>query len=241
MNLKTINMKRSIVLLLILISLGAAAQQGNQVILEPVNRRSFTLSGGFQLAFPRGEFNDNYEGTPFGIFAALSLPIANLPLEVGGGFVWNSMGNVGQAVDVINNLVPGRNSGDLFVKGNSYTYQLHGRVRPLDGRFRPYGELYTGLRSFRTTSELKLDNVFQASGDLVESDLTFIAGWAIGLKFQLIRGIFLELRYDNQVGSDASYIDPSSVVINDDGSFSFENLESKTNQRAISAGVAISF
>jgi hypothetical protein len=210
-------------------------------VLEPVNRRSFTLSGGFQLAFPNGEFNDNYEVTPFGIFAALSIPIANLPLEVGGGFVWNSMANVGQAVEIINQLVPERDSGDLSVRGNSYTYQLHGRVRPLDGRFRPYGELYTGVRSFRTTSELKLDNVFQSSGDLVESDLTFIAGWAIGLKFQLIRGIFLEVRYDSQVGGNATYIDPTSVIINDDGSFSFDNLESKTNQRAISAGVAISF
>lgn len=193
------------------------------------------------MAFPKGDFKDNYEGTPFGMYAALSIPIANLPIEVGGGFVWNSLARQSQAVDIINSIVPGRDRGDLFVKGNSYTYQLSGRVRPFDGRIRPYGELYAGVRTFNVTSELQLDNVNQGSGDVVESDFTFLAGWAVGLKYRLIPGIFLEVRYENQAGSEATYIDPTSVIIENDGSFSFDTKDSNTSQWALSLGVAISF
>ena len=228
-------------MILLVIPWSLLAQQGSQVLLEPVNRRSFTLSGGFQVVNPRGEFGENYEGNPFGIFTALSLPILDLPIEVGGGFVWNSLSSQSQSVSIQNNLVPTRDRGDLHVRGNAYTYQLHGRVRPLDGKFRPYGELFAGVRNFSVTSELQLDNVNQASGDLAERDFTFIAGWAVGLNYRLIPGIFLEARYDNQAGSEATYIDPTSVVIENDGSFSFGTKSSKTKQWAMSLGVAFSF
>lgn len=234
-------MRSLVVLFCILLPWSILAQQGNQVVLEPVNRRSFTLSGGFQLAVPQGEFSESYEGNPFGIFAALSIPIRNLPLEVGGGFVWNSLSSQSQSVNIQNVLVPTRDRGDLFVRGNAYTYQLHGRVRPFDGRFRPYGELFAGMRSFSVTSELQLDNVNQASGDIAERDFTFIAGWAVGLKYQLVPGIFLEARYDNQAGGDVTYIDPESVVIGNDGSFTYDTQNSQTKQWAMSLGVAFSF
>lgn len=234
-------MRRVLFLFCILMPWSLMAQQGNRVLLETVNRRSFTLSGGFQLVVPQGEFSENYEGNPFGIYAALSLPIRNLPIEVGGGFVWNSLSSQSQSVSIQNTLVPTRDQGDLFVRGNAYTYQVHGRVRPLDGRLRPYGELFAGVRNFSVTSELQLDNVNQASGDLVERDFNFIAGWAVGLKYQLVPGIFLEARYDNQSGGEVTYIDTESVVIGNDGSFSYNTKNSKTNQWAMSLGVAFSF
>lgn len=234
-------MNRLVILLCIAMPWSLFAQQEDQVLLEPVNRRSVTLSGGFQLVVPQEEFKENYEGYPFGIFAALSVPIRDLPLEIGGGFVWNSLSRQSQSVTIQNNLVPDRNRGDLFVRGNSYTYQLHGRVRPFDGTVRPYGELFAGVRNFSITSELQLDNANQASGDLAERDFTFIAGWAVGLSIQLITGVFLEARYDNQVGSKATYINPESVVIGNDGSFSYETRSSTTKQWAMSLGVAFSF
>jgi hypothetical protein len=111
----------------------------------------------------------------------------------------------------------------------------------LDGKLRPYGELFAGVRNFSVTSELQLDNVNQASGDLVERDFNFIAGWAVGLKYQLVPGIFLEARYDNQSGGEVTYIDTESVVIGNDGSFSYNTKNSKTNQWAMSLGMAFSF
>jgi len=235
-------MERFLLISLTCIPLWLFGQNGQeQFVIQEVDRRSFTLSGGFQLAVPQGDFADNYNGNLFGMYACLSVPLLDLPIEVGGGFVWNSLLTQGQGVEIINNLVPDRDEGELLVKGNAYTYQLQGRLRPLNGRFRPYGELYAGVRNFRITSELKLEDVNQASGDLIESDLTFMAGYAIGAKFQLIPVLFLELRYDNQTGSEATYIDPESVVIRDDGSFSYDTRSSKTNQWALSLGVAFSF
>lgn len=211
------------------------------VVVQNANRRSFTLSGGFQVAIPKGEFAENYDGNLFGMYASLSIPLLDLPIEVGGGFIWNSLSNESRGVEIVNNLVPDRDEGDLYVRGNSYTYRLQGRLRPLNGRFRPYGELFAGVRNFRITSELELEDFNQASGDLIESDLTFTAGYAIGAKFQLIPTLFLEFRFDNQSGSEATYIDPASVTIRDDGSFTYETRSSQTNQWAISAGVAFSF
>jgi len=234
-------MRKLVLLFCILLPWSLLAQNNNQVVLQPIERRSITLSGGFQLAVPQGDFDVSYDGNPFGIFAALSIPIRHLPIEVGGGFVWNSLSRQSQSVGIQNNLVPARDRGDLFVRGNAYTYQLHGRVRPFDGRFRPYGELFAGIRNFSITSELQLDNVNQASGDLIERDIAFMAGWAVGLKYQLIRGVFLEARYDNQAGGEVTYINPETVVIGDDGSFTYDTQDSKTNQWAISLGVAFSF
>lgn len=234
-------MRRLILLFCALMPVIGFAQQNDQILLERVNRRHFTLSGGFQLAVPTGEFRESYDGNPFGIFAALSLPIGNSPIEVGGGFVWNSLSSKSQSVNIQNNLVPNRDRGDLYVRGNAYTYQLHGRIRPLNGRLRPYGELFAGVRNFSVTSELELDNANQASGDLAERDFTFIAGWAVGLKYQLIEGIFLEARYDNQAGGEVTYINPETVVIENDGSFSYDTQSSQTNQWAMSLGIAFSF
>ena len=234
-------MKKLALLVLILSPWSLWAQQNDDLVLQQVNRRSFTLSGGFQVAVPTGEFAENYEGNPFGIYAGLSIPIMNTPLEVGGGFVWNALASQSKPVQVVNNLRPDRDDGDLYVRGNAYSYQLQGRVRPFDGRFRPYGELFAGVRTFSVTSELELENVNQASGDILEQDFTFIAGYAIGLKYQLFTGLFIEARFDRQTGSEATYIDPESVVINNDGSFSYDTRSSRTDQWAISAGIAFSF
>jgi hypothetical protein len=237
------NMKslKILFILTVLLTVQAYGQRSERVIVREVERRSLTISGGMTLAVPRGEFGENYEGNPFGLYGMLSIPFRNLPLEIGGGFVWHSMSRASSPVDLVNELVPERDEGDLEVRGNSYTYQLHGRLRPFNGRFRPYGELYAGVRNFRLTSELKVEDVFQASGDLVETDVTVIAGYAIGAKFELIPGFFLEGRFDSQAGSTATYVDPTSVVIENDGSFSFDTRDSETSQWAISLGVAFSF
>ncbi len=203
-------------------------------------RRGVTLSGGLQVAVPKGEFADNYAGLPFGVNAALSIPLLNLPFEIGGGFVWNRMGRSNQSVDIKNNLSNFDDPGKLEVNGNAYTYQIHGRLRPFNGRFRPYGEVFAGVRNFSIRSSLELDNVNQGSGDLLERDFTFLAGYAIGAKYELTPGIFLEARFDSQAGSRATYVDPESVEINTDGSFRYDTQSSRTDQWAISVGVAFS-
>ncbi len=227
--------------LCLLLSSGMMAQVlGDNEVLVVRERRGVTVSGGLQLAVPKGEFADNYGGYPFGVNASLSIPMLNLPFEIGGGFVWNGMGRSNRSVDILNTLSPEMNQGKLTVNGNAYTYQVHGRLRPFNGKFRPYGELFAGVRNFSIRSSLDLDNVNQASGDLLERDFTFLAGYAIGAKYQLTPGIFLEARFDTQAGSRATYVDPESVKIEQDGSFSYQTKSSRTDQWALSLGLAFS-
>lgn len=236
-------MKKSIpiTILLLLLILSAEAQNRQRGVVTVRERRSVTISAGLQLAVPKGEFADNYDGNPFGVNASVSIPLLGLPFEFGGGFAWNRMGGASQDVEIANNITGTRDRGKLNVNGNAYTYQLHGRFRPFDGKFRPYGELFAGVRNFSVRSELNLNNANQASGDLLERDFTFLAGYAIGAKYQLTTGIFIEARFDSQVGSRATYIDPESVVISDTGNFTYSNKNSRTDQWALSLGVAFSF
>lgn len=131
------------ILFLVLISSGYA-----QVIL-----RGPTLSAGVQLAVPRGEFASLYKGTPFGVNAAISIPFLGLPIEGGGGFSWNQLGSEGREVN-ISDAKGNIQNADLKINGNSYTYYVSGRVRPFNGKIRPYGEVLAGMRTYSVKTKL---------------------------------------------------------------------------------------
>lgn len=237
-------MKKGIVIGLILLAFAELANGQNTLdnrgVVVVRERRGVTLSGGLQLAVPKGEFAENYKGRPFGINANLSIPMLHLPFEIGGGFIWNGLGKADQEISIVDNINQNIQKGDLTVNGNAYTYQLHGRLRPFNGRFRPYGELFAGVRTFSIRSSLEVRNANQASGDLLERSFTFIAGYAIGAKYELTPGIFLEGRFTSQAGSNATYINPESIVIDANGNFTYGTLNSTTDQWALSLGVAFS-
>jgi opacity protein-like surface antigen len=203
-------------------------------------RRGTTISAGLQVAVPTGEFAENYGRLPFGLNAFISVPLLNAPIEVGGGFVWNHMAQSKQDIFVQNEMGVNQ-SGSLRINGNAYTYQLHGRLRPFNGRFRPYGELFAGVRNFSTTSKLQSGSGIQPSSERLDRSFTFIAGWGVGAKYQLTPGVFVEARFERSAGSRASYIDPESITITNTGAFSFENLDSRTDQWALSVGMAFAF
>jgi hypothetical protein len=218
-----------------------AQELNNNQVIRVRNRRSPTLSAGLQLAVPTGEFAEVYGRNLFGINAHLSFPLLNLPIEVGGGFAWNRMGGDEKDVIISDNL-GGIQNGELQVNGNAYTYQIHGRLRPFDGKFRPYGEVFAGARNFAVRTNLKSNSGSEPSTEYLSRKLTAIVGYAIGAKYELTPGIFAEARFEKSAGSDATYIDPESVVINtNDGTYSYGTLSSRTDQWAISLGIAFSF
>ncbi len=209
--------------------------------VKVVQKRAPTLSVGMQLAIPTGEFAEYYGGKPFGINAMLSIPLLSLPFEVGGGFAWNAMGGNSKNISVYDTEGNAQN-GSLRVNGNAYTYQIHGRFRPLNGKFRPYGELFTGVRNFSIKSKLESDFGSEPTEERLNRSFTGIAGYAIGAKYQLVQGIFVEARFEKTAGSKATYIDPESVRIDPaGGSFSYNTTNSRTDQWALSLGLAFSF
>lgn len=230
--------------MLMLLGVSTFAQTQRQARQRQVvtfqERRGTTLSTGIVVAVPTGEFAENYNSLPFGINAFLSVPLLNAPIELGGGFVWNRMANSKQDVFIMNDM-GALDNGSLQVNGNAYTYQLHARLRPFNGRFRPYGEVFAGARNFSTTSKMQSNVGAQPSSERIDRSFTFIAGWGVGAKYELTPGIFAEGRFERSAGSRATYIDPESISISNDGVLNYSNLDSRTDQWSISLGVAFAF
>lgn len=216
----------------------------SQLSAQPIIGRNATISVGYQLASPQGEFRTLLNGTPHGLNASFSKPLLGLPLEYGAGFSWNSVASESRDVNIpddFGNLIPSH----IKLKGNAYTYYVHGRLRPFNGKLRPYGELLAGFRNYSIKSELySMDGDELASDpitDVEDRNFSWVTGWAVGVQFRLVKGLFIEGRFEKLKGDRSKYVDPSSIQINNNGSYSYELQESETNQLTYSLGLAFSF
>ena len=208
-----------------------------------VSRRGPTLSVGGQVAIPRGEFAEFYKGYPTGINAAASFPIWGLPIEAGGGFAWNEIAGEGRQVYISDNY-GGVDEAKLKIKGNAYTYNVHARLRPLNGGFRPYGEVLAGMANYSVKSKLytgAADDRAAPETEVSNRDYTWITGWAVGLEVRLFPSVFLEGRFQKITGDRTEYINPRSIEIAPTGSYTFDTQTSRIDQFAVSLGLAFSF
>src|SRR5690554_3264607 len=206
--------------------------------------RGATISGGAQLAVPRGEYSDLYKGTPFGINAALSMPILKLPIEAGGGFAWNKIGGEGRDVFIADQM-GNEQEAELKLNGNAYTYYVHGRLRPFNGKFRPYGEVIAGMRTYSVKSKLHMVTPYGTDTDplkeVSDRDFVWVTGWAVGLQYRLFPGVFVEGRFEKLKGDRAQYINPESINISRTGEYGYSTHQSRTDQFTFSLGLAFSF
>lgn len=206
--------------------------------------RGATISGGAQMAVPRGEYSDFYKGNPFGINAALSMPVLKLPIEVGGGFAWNKIAGEGRDVFIADEMGY-EQEAELKLNGNAYTYYTHARLRPFNGDFRPYGEVIAGMRTYSVKSKLLMVTPHGTDIDplteVSDRDFVWVTGWAVGLQYRLVSGVFLEARFEKLKGDRAQYINPESIEISRAGDYSYTNQQSRTDQFTISLGLAFSF
>ena len=230
-------MKRCILITFTLVLFVKAASAQNLT-------RTPTLSAGAQLAVPRGEYAHFYKGTPVGINAALSSPLLKLPIEVGGGFSWNVIGSEAREISFFNSDGDVQ-KGKLILNGNAYTYYVHTRLRPFNGRFRPYGELIAGMRTYSVKSKLHLVTPYGTDLKPVkmvnDRDFTWVTGWAAGIQYRLLPGVFVEGRFEKLKGDRAQYINPHTINIMQNGDYSYENQQSRTDQLTFSIGLAFSF
>lgn len=206
--------------------------------------RGPTLSAGMQLSVPRGEYASFYKGTPFGVNAAISIPLLGLPIEGGGGFSWNQLGNEGREVHISDAFGNVQNA-DLRIHGNSYTYYVSGRLRPFNGKVRPYGEVLAGMRTYSVKTKLyQVTDAGRNNEPLTEvsdRDFVWVTGWAVGLQYRVFPAVLLEARFEKLRGDKAQYINPASISISPAGEYSYENHQSRTDQLTFSIGLAFSF
>jgi opacity protein-like surface antigen len=238
---KRITMKKSFILLLIVVGLIGVNEAHAQ-------RRSPNLNLGLQLAQPLGEFAAQYEGFPVGIGGSFSMPILRLPIEWGIGYAWNSMGSSDRDIvalinqDSINGNV--YSEGTIAIRSTNSRYLAHARIRPLAGKIQPYGDVFAGLESYKTTTSITLDNSgysSELSTNRDHLDMTYCFGWALGLRWRVAPGVYVEGRYENINGGKVKYVNDESISINNDNTIAFDLKESKTNKAVYQVGVAIGF
>ncbi len=219
-----------------------------QMMTLQAQRRGPSLNIGFQLVQPLGEFANEYKGFPAGVGGTFSMPIARTPVEWGIGYAWNSMGsNDRDIVALVNqDSVLGNtySNGSLALRSNCNRFSAHARVRPLNGKIQPYGDVFSGLETFKTTTTITIDNSgysSELSTNRDHLDMTFYYGWALGLRIRLAPTFYVEARYENITGGEVEYVDNETVQIASDNSISFSLKESHTNRAVYQLGVAFGF
>lgn len=234
-------MKKSIVFLLELaIALMLVAPSNAQ-------NRSVNMNLGLQIVQPSGDFANHYEGVPAGLAGNLSIPVLRSPVEWGIGFAWNSMGSENRDIIArVNNDGSAEQwaKGRLTVRNTSTRYIAHARFRPLNGKIQPYGDVFTGLEVFKTKSNITIDQnsvTTELSENRDHLDMTFFAGWAVGLRVRVAPTIFIEGRFESIHGGKAKYVDSESVEVDNENVIEFDLRESLTNRFVYQVGVAFGF
>jgi hypothetical protein len=231
-----------------LLTLIAVVVVSNLMSAQVLRRHTPTIAFGMQMAQPRGDFRLQYDGYPYGLSANLALPIHRSSLEVGGGFSWNSMGSKNEIVSVVVGQDAAGNNvysrGTMRIRSNDYRYVGFFRLRPFTGFFQPYADVYAGVDQFQTATDIEIDNsgYSEATNQRIQQkDLALLAGYGLGLRLRLVRGLYVDARFENQVGTKAKYVNQNTLSIVGGNNLQFTTNETRTNKYVYQLGLAIQF
>lgn len=201
-----------------------------------------TLGGGIGMSIPTGDF-DRYWGTNmFQVGAHLGFPLGRIPVLQGGfAFGYSVMGRSGKTVPITTDHA-GITDGTLTTRCKVFSYHPLLRLNPLQGRVRPYVDGMVGFRQFSTTSKVTADGEEEnISKERNGSDLAFSMGWAAGVMVTLGTVAYVELRVERFDSGEATYVDPESVTVSDQGAVSFNTLTSNTDVTNVLVGIGVRF
>ncbi len=232
-------------LLLGLFTVDASAQNNNP---RRQNNRGPSLSLGFQIVQPNGDFKNYYNGNPVGIGGAFLLNGGRSPFAFGIGYSWQSMGKADESIRIREgeniNGDPVYGSGQMAVSSSIHSYHTMARFNPLAGKVQPYVDAIAGFKSFTTKTTITADNGGYSevvSEDRAARDVAVSYGWAAGLKLEVVSGIMVEARVEGLIGGQTTFIDPESILIDKEGNMDFDNIESKTNSTVFQLGISFEF
>jgi len=203
-----------------------------------------SISFGTQVGIPQGEFAQEYGEASYGIGGTF-ITKNRFPFTYTGiNYTYARMGKLTDEVllyegeNIFGNPVYERYDASVSNK----VHRIHGvaRFEPFRGKIQPYIEGLAGGVIY--TTRLGLEEVSGYSDTEKSSLETTVAGsigWAVGLKIQLVRGLFAEGRVETLRGSRASYVDPESVQIDSYGDVQYNMLNSQTNSRLFHIGISL--
>lgn len=236
-------MKKNILLIALVSVFTVAHFSGNAQ-----RRRSATLTVGGQVIQPRGEFAMQYSSHPAGFAANFTAPLGNSPLEVGLGFAWNNMGSQNKDINaLVYTDSSGTNvyeAGTMRIRSTINRYQAIARFRPFVGRIQPYADAFAGVEAFKTKTDITIDSDGYSSATNSERahlDMTYSFGWAAGLRFELTPSIYVEGRFENMTGGQVSFVDKSTIVVEDNNDITFSTTRSATNKYTYLLGITVAF
>ena len=74
-----------------------------------------------------------------------------------------------------------------------------------------------------------------------QTDLAFSSGWAAGVQVTVGGATYIELRVERFDSGKATYVDPSSITVSDQGTVGYTTLSSNTDVTNILLGVGFRF
>jgi len=212
------------------------------------NHRAPSLSFGAQLGDPQGQFGFQYDGSLVGLAGQFLVNSGQRPFEFGFSAAWQTMGSKKKDIDIYKGEdIDGDDiwsQGNMSVRNNSYLYHGVARVKPFDGAIQLYGDLLSGIKTFSTKTVIEEDN--GGYTEVVDSrrdhrDFALSYGWAAGVKIRLIEGLMIEGRFEKLLGGQTTFINPTSIVIDDEGGLSYEELRTQTNVMNYQLGISFEF
>lgn len=211
-------------------------------------KRMPSLSAGFQLAQPLGEFKEQYDGTPLGFGAQFSVPIRMTPIEWGLGYAWNKMGGENRDVQafLFTDSLGNKQYGDATMRIRSLMqrYNGHFRFRLTNLAIQPFVDGCVGIETYRTETDITIQEsgFSTAQNPNTESfDMTVYWSWAAGVRVRLAPHIFIEARFEQQQSGKAEYVDSETIVVNQDNTLSYDMKRSTTNKYVYQMGLSVTF
>lgn len=227
-------------------TLTSLAQFRNPDWQNPNRRRVPSLTVGFDVASPTGQFRDRFDGTPVGIGGQFFSNLGRSPIELGFGFSWLSRGTMNEDIWIYEGTdIDGDevfSEGRMSINSNIYTYNGAVRLKPFAGRIQPYGDLLAGVRNFSTVTVVRPDESDDAeTRDRQHRDFTYTYGWAAGLKVRVTPILFVEARFANLYGGGVDFIDRETIIVSEEGILDYELSNSRTDMQIFQVGISFEF
>lgn len=199
------------------------------------------LGGTIGVGIPQGEFADTWDKGMFTFGGHMTLPSRLLPFQWGFAFGYGIMGTRARPVEVSQPEL-GTTEGRMAVRSKVLSYHPMLRFSPLHGKVRPYVDGLVGVRHFSTRSTITVDGLHEPLvRERYSSDLAWSTGWAAGLMVNLGTVGYIEGRVERFYSGRASYVDPGSIAIDDQGVLDANTLESGTGTLNLLVGVGFRF
>ena len=200
-----------------------------------------TLIGFGGVSSPTGGFAGTWGREMLLLGGHIAFPIGHTPLQAGFEFNYGIMGSRTADVITLQDESADR-KGTLDARSKVLGYMPLMRFSPFHGKVRPYIDGLLGVREFSTTSTMRMNDA--KGGTHKRNELTDAAlskGWAAGIMLLIGDVGVVDLRAETIDGGSASYVDPASITVDDQGVITFDTLTSRTDVVDLVLGIGLRF